>query len=321
MSAVAGLIAVCCFTLFGSELRAQDPARIPVIVDTDIGTDIDDAFALALLLQCPELELRGITTVSGDAPLRARLAAKLLSLAGDPWGGVPVYAGTTGPVQPLAQGEWARDFTAPNLHLSGGVEFLRDEINRHPGRITLLALGELTNIAALLTDNPRIAGRIRRIVLMGGALARGYDDGSPAVPEWNIRSNVAAARTVFASGVPLTMVPLDVTIMLKLDAGARARIFSHGTPVNAALAALTATWQGTNPWKLVHPVLFDSLPVALLARPALAETMARHIEIAPDGLTRAWPGAPNADVVVRAPPEEFFAFNHVRLSAPSAPVR
>ena len=159
MSAVAGLIAVCCFTLFGSELRAQDPARIPVIVDTDIGTDIDDAFALALLLQCPELELRGITTVSGDAPLRARLAA------------------------------------------------------------------------------------------------------------------------------------------------------------------LTATWQGTNPWKLVHPVLFDSLPVALLARPALAETMARHIEIAPDGLTRAWPGAPNADVVVRAPPEEFFAFNHVRLSAPSAPVR
>src|SRR5262245_5373541 len=92
----------------------------PVIFDTDIGTDIDDAYALAIVLQHPELELLGVTTVSGDAVARARLAAKLLQVAGPEWRRVPVYAGTSTATQYMKQVEWANGFTSPSLHESGG---------------------------------------------------------------------------------------------------------------------------------------------------------------------------------------------------------
>ena len=100
-------------------------AATPVIFDTDIGTDIDDAYALVALMRRPELEVLGITTVSSDAAARARLAAKLLSIAGGKWRQVPVHAGISTATQYMKQVEWAAGFTAPNLHESGGVEFMR----------------------------------------------------------------------------------------------------------------------------------------------------------------------------------------------------
>jgi inosine-uridine nucleoside N-ribohydrolase len=304
-------VALLAVVVTGPEAKAESAAPIPVLVDTDIGTDIDDAFALAFIMRSPELQLLGVTTVSGDSLLRARLAAKLLALGGPRWTGVPVYAGAPGFTQPLEQGDWARDFTSPAVHFSGAVEFLRAEINRRPGEITILALGELTNLAALLAAEPDIGRKIRRIVLMGGALRRGYAEGSPAQPEWNIRCNVAAARAVFAAGVPLTMAPLDATLPLRLDAAARAEIFSQGTPVAGALAELTAIWQRTNPWKLDTPVLFDVLPVALLFAPGLAPLEPMAVEIDDDGLTRAVPGRPaNAAV---APASDVAAFREFFL--------
>src|SRR5687767_14225794 len=132
----------------GAPALASAPA--PVIFDTDIGTDIDDAYALVGLIHRDDLEVLGVTTVSSDAAARARLAAKLLSIAGGKWAKVPVYAGISTPTQYMKQVEWAQGFDSPSLHASGGVEFMRREINARPGRITLIAVGELTNIAALL---------------------------------------------------------------------------------------------------------------------------------------------------------------------------
>ena len=97
----------------------------PVIFDTDIGTDIDDAYALVALIRRPELELLGVTTVSSDAVARARLAAKLLSVAGGEWASVPVYPGISTATQYMKQVEWAEGFTSPNLHDDGGIEFMR----------------------------------------------------------------------------------------------------------------------------------------------------------------------------------------------------
>jgi len=103
-----------------------------VIFDTDIGTDIDDAYALAALTHRPELRVLGVTTVSGDAVARARLAAKLLHGAGGKWATVPVYAGSSGVTQYMKQVEWADGFTSPSLHTSGGVDFMRRQIDAHP---------------------------------------------------------------------------------------------------------------------------------------------------------------------------------------------
>jgi inosine-uridine nucleoside N-ribohydrolase len=231
----------------------------PVIFDTDIGTDIDDAYALVALIRRPELELLGVTTVSSDAVARARLAAKLLSVAGGKWASIPVYPGISTATQYMKQVEWADGFTSPSLHDDGGIEFMRQQINARPGEITLIAVGELTNIAALLDSQPGIGKKIRAISLMGGAVHRGYAPGSKPEPEWNIKSNAAAARTVFTSGVPLLVAPLDSTADLKLTPEMRVQLFSCGMPITDALAALNSIWRHTNTWKGENPTLFDVL--------------------------------------------------------------
>jgi purine nucleosidase len=302
------------FLLFSASAIFCAAAPQPVLIDTDIGTDVDDAYVLALLMRCPELDVLGVTTVSGDAPKRAQLAAKFLALGGGRWREVPVVAGISGVAQPQEQCEWAAGFTAANLRAEGGVEFLREQINRRPGEITIVALGELTNIAALFVSEPGMAAKIRRIVLMGGALRRGYAEGSASEPEWNIRCNVAAARAVFASGVPITMVPLDATITLKLDAAKRLPITQSGRPETDALAALTAIWTQTNPWHWPDPILYDALPIALLCEPAIVRAEPVRIEITDAGLTHAVAGPPNAHVVPASDANAFFRFYLGRLA-------
>ena len=285
----------------------------PILFDTDIGTDIDDAYALAQILHSPELKLLGVTTVSGDAVARARLAAKLLAVAGRT--DVPVYAGLSTAPQYMAQTDWAKGFASSALHESGGVEFLRQQINAHPGEITILAVGEMTNIAALLAAEPGLGKKIKAIALMGGALHRGYEPGSKPAPEWNLRCNVAAAQTVFTSGVPLLVAPLDSTAELKLTPEWRVRLFARGTPLNDALAALDFIWQHTNTWKGVHPILFDNLAVALVATPDLVPLTPLHVVVEADGLTRIIADRPpNAQVALTSDPATFLEYFTSRLA-------
>jgi inosine-uridine nucleoside N-ribohydrolase len=293
----------CAFLASGGVLAATPPSAAssvqqPVIFDTDIGTDIDDAYALAALIDRPEIELIGVTTVSSDAAARARLAAKLLHVAGGSGPTIPVYAGISTPTQYMKQVEWAAGFTSANLHESGGVEFMRREINRRPGRVIIIAVGELTNIAALLESEPGIAKKIRAISLMGGAVYRGYAPGSKPEPEWNIKSNARAARAVFTSGVPLLVAPLDSTADLKLTPEMRVRIFTRGGPLNDALGALDQIWRYTNHWKGDVPTLFDVLAVELVAAPQPYELRALRIEVTDEGLTRPVEGKSNADVAL-----------------------
>jgi purine nucleosidase len=288
---------------------ADSAAKTPIILDTDIGTDIDDAFALALIINSPELQLLGVTTVSGDTAARARLAAKLLWEAGGKWRQVSVVAGEPGPPQPIDQARWADDFASPQILKESAVDFLRGQYHRRPGEITLVAIGELTNVAALLKADPWVAKKIKRIVLMGGSIARGYAPGSKAEPEWNIKSNPAAARAVFLSGIPILMAPLDVTAMLQLDAAARNRIFNHGAPVASALAALYHLWNQET------PTLFDPMALALLIKPDLCETEQLAVEVDPEGSTLVVKGKPaNATVGMRTDPAKFFEFYLSRVA-------
>jgi inosine-uridine nucleoside N-ribohydrolase len=295
-----------------SAARAAEP--VPVLFDTDIGGDIDDAYALVQILRSPELRLVGVTTVSGDAVARARLAAKLLVVAGRPE--IPVYAGTSNAPQYITQTEWAKGFSSPALHESGGVAFLREQIKAHPGEITIIAVGELTNIAALLESEPGLGPKIKAIALMGGAVVRGYAPGSKPEPEWNIKSNAKAAQVVFTSGVPLLVAPLDSTAELKLTPEGRVKIFSAGTPVTDALAALNSIWRHTNTWKGVDPTLFDNLAVALVATPSIAPLTALHLEVEADGLTRPVAGRPaNVRVALTCERDAFLQYFTDRLVA------
>ncbi|MFL6576913.1 MAG: nucleoside hydrolase [Povalibacter sp.] len=284
--------------------QAPTTAATHVIFDTDIGTDIDDAYALATLIKRPELHLIGVTTVSGDAVARARLAAKLLSIAGGEWAKVPVYAGTSTATQYMKQVEWANGFKSASLHESGGVAFMRDQIDSHPGQITLIAVGELTNVAALLASEAGIGKKIRAISLMGGAMYRGYEKNSKPEPEWNIKSNVAAARAVFASGVPLMVAPLDSTTQLIVTPEMRVQMFSRGTALTDALASLNSIWRHTNTWKGENPILFDVLAVNLVISRKPYKMASMHVDVGNDGLTKVVEGTkPNADVALAVEPD------------------
>lgn len=280
---------------------------LPVLLDTDIGTDIDDAFALALILCSRELKLLGVTTVSGDTRARARLAGKMLWVAGRR--DIPVAAGAPGKPLPIDQTRWAANFTSPQLLRRTAVELLDSSLSRHPGKITLVAIGPLTNIASLLRYTRGVARSIRRIVMMGGSILRGYDHHQRPDPEYNIRMDWEAARDVFAAGIPITMAPLDVTAMLQLDAAGRRRVFTHGTPLTGALANLYKLWD--------HPVptLYDPMAVALLLKPVLCITRPLAIQVDSDGYTRVEKGRrPNAMVALQTHPKSFFDFYLARVA-------
>ncbi len=295
------------FLLFASLLffaivaRPATSPKTPILLDTDIGSDVDDAFAVALILHSPELDLLGVTTVSGDTQARARLAAKMLWEAGQR--GIPVAAGEPGKPSKDDQTRWAEGFTSAQLLPEKAVDFLKDRFDRRPGEITLIAIGPLSNVAALLQQHPAVARKIKRIVLMGGAVAHGYGDNPQPVPEYNIYTDAPAAQTVLASGVPIVMAPLDVTAMLQLTPADLHRIFTQLTPTTNALTLLYHLWGNST------PTLFDPMAVALVIDPTLCETQPLAIEVDSKGLTSAVEGKPpNATVALKTDAHRFMEF-------------
>jgi len=294
-------IAVSLCLLIGP-CRALPPASAgavqeKVILDTDIADDIDDAYALALVASAPGVKLLGVTATFGETGKRAQVAAKLLAALGR--SDVPVYAGRIGASTIGRQYEWARGFRSPALKSEDAVLFLKAQIDAAPGQITLIGIGPLMNLGDLLTRYPEVKPKIRRIVLMGGAVYVGYNGQAPTVPEWNINRDPAAARIVFASGVPLVMAGLEVTTMLHLDAERQKRLFADGTPGTDALAALTNLWgQGT-------PTLFDVAAVAYAVGHRFCDEERDHVVVDDSGLTRITDGPPNVTVLVRPHPDLF----------------
>jgi purine nucleosidase len=294
--------------LSGMRLRAADkPRPIPIVLDTDIGTDIDDAFALALVLDSQELDLRAVTTVSGDTQARARIAAKMLWEAGRK--NVPVAAGEPGGKLDISQARWADGFTSPAMLKEKAVALLKQEIDRGHGRIVVVAIGPLTNIAAVLQRYPAEKKKIKQIVLMGGSIARGYYPGSGPTAEYNIAADVAASRIVFASGIPILMAPLDVTARLQLDAPNRERLFAHSTPLVDALHQLYVAWGQPT------PTLHDPMAVSLLLDPRPCTTRPLSIQIDDHGMTREVNGkTANAVVAVDTTPSKFIDFYMSRVA-------
>ncbi|SIQ30882.1 purine nucleosidase [Rhizobium sp. RU35A] len=217
-----------------------------IIIDTDPGQD--DAFAILLALASPELEVLGITTVAGNVPLplTSRNARQIVELAGHAH--VPVFAGCAKPmVGPLVTAEHVHGATGldgaslpePVIPLSSthAVDFIIETLMREPeGTVTLCPLGPLTNIGTALVRQPEIAGRIRRIVLMGGGCFEGGNI-TPAA-EFNIFVDPQAAVMVFASGIPIVMMPLDVTHKVRTTTARVDRIRRIG----GHLGAVAAGW-------------------------------------------------------------------------------
>lgn len=201
-----------------------------LLLDTDIGTDVDDAVALAYLLAQPQCDLLGITTVTGQAAERAALCSVLCHAAGRPE--IPIYPGAEVPLageqrQPVAQQaavlpRWPHQREFPR---GQAVDFLARTIRAHPGEVTLLTIGPLTNAGQLFQADPEVAGLLKALVLMGGC----FDVASPHCgrTEWNIAGDAAAAEAVYRAPVRAhRSLGLDVTQQVVLGAEAVRAQFS-----------------------------------------------------------------------------------------------
>jgi inosine-uridine nucleoside N-ribohydrolase len=276
-----------------------------VIIDTDIGDDIDDAFALALAVRSPELQILGVMTTFGDTEARAKIVDRFLGEIGR--ADIPVLAGkATVTTNPMTQRRYAEGGHFARASHTDAVEFLLEEIGRHPGEITLIAIGPLMNVGAAIDKDPATFRKLKRVVMMGGSIRRGYGDWGytepvPAMPEWNIVNDVASAQKLFAAGVPLYVMPLDST-QLKLDEVKRAFLFSQGTAVTDQLTVLYHLWGQET------PTLFDPMTVAFVLRPELCPVQGMHIRVDEKGFTREEPGKPNALVCLESNEQDFFKF-------------
>ena len=308
--------------------------KTKIIIDTDPGQD--DAVAILLALASPELEVLGITAVAGNVPLpltqkNVRIVCELAQRTD-----VKVFAGSKAPMsKPLITAEYLHGKTGidgpvlpdPQMPLQPlhGVDFIVDTILREPpGEVTICTLGPLTNIGIALQQAPELAERVKQIVMMGGGLFEGGNV-TPAA-EFNIYVDPEAAQGVFASGIPIVMMPLDVTHKVLTTDPRIAAIRAIDSPVAEAVAQMLEFFERYDVAKYGSDggPLHDPTVVAWLLEPNLFSGRYCNVEIETDsalteGMTvidwwQVTDRAHNALVIGDADVDGFFALLTERLA-------
>jgi inosine-uridine nucleoside N-ribohydrolase len=323
MAAMLAMLSPCA-------LAQPAPEKIKVaekiIIDTDIGDDIDDAFALALALNSPEFDILGVSAAFGDTTTRARLLDRFLGEAGRR--DIPVAAGKPAAVnlQAFTQRRWAEDNKFARPPHPDSVDFILGQIRKYPGQITLVAIGPLPNIGAMIDKDPDTFRKLKRVVIMGGSinsLTDPFNIAAPIAPhvEWNIKNDVVSAQKLFAAGVPLQVLPLDSTANLKMHDVARDALFRHGSVLTDILMVLYEQWSFRLPeasfayTRKAIPTLYDPMTLASMLDPSLCPLTPMHIQVGDDGMTRPVPGVPNAEVCLKSDENAFLRFYVKRLTA------
>jgi inosine-uridine nucleoside N-ribohydrolase len=259
---------------------------IPVLLDCDPGHD--DAIALLLALASPELELLGVTTVSGNQTLEKTTANAIRVLEFVGRGDVPVAAGADRPLirerKTAAHVHGDTGLDGPTLPppekspvRQHAVEFLAERIAAAPTPVTLVPTGPLTNVALLVASHPEAAERLERIVLMGGSIAEG--NVTPAA-EFNIWADPEAAARVFSSGLDVTMVGLDVTHKALMTAEHAERLRSSGS--TGTMVAELYDFFSIYPrevYGMDAAPIHDAVAVAHVVQSGIVETVERHVAV------------------------------------------
>jgi inosine-uridine nucleoside N-ribohydrolase len=281
------------YTLLLAMLAATAAAQPqPVIFDCDLGGDIDDAFALALLLcSQEEIEIIGITTGHGYTEGRSRLACKILHETG--MGHIPVYTGESTPsvvgtdtvtAGPSKQMLWADGFDQLQPQPEPAADFILRKLNEQPGEITLITVGPLDNIAAVLDKDPRALQKAKQVIAMLGSIEVGYDGSAPSA-EWNVKASIEAAKRMMNSGADITLAPLDITDHVILGGDYLTALGLRDTPLTDALGTLYALWYRHADWA-VAAKMFDGVAVGMLLWPELYTTRPAHIIVDEEGFTK-----------------------------------
>jgi inosine-uridine nucleoside N-ribohydrolase len=275
------------YCLFGTPAQG---APIPVILDTDIGDDIDDTWALAMLLGMPELDLKLIVTDYGNTPERTRLVAKILQRAGRT--DIPIGTGIKTGDEPLAQRRWVGDFDLaayPGKVHTDGVAALIEAIDSQPAMITLITIGPVPNVREALRRDPRVATKAR-IVCTGGRIYKGFENGGKPAADWNVRADAASWQAMVAAPWTITTSPLDASEELVLRGKSYATVAGSQHPLACIVIENYRLWARRSG----HPqdassILYDTAAVYLAHSEEYARIETRELIVNDEGHTLVSP--------------------------------
>jgi purine nucleosidase len=299
-------------------------AQKQILIDTDPG--IDDALAILLAVASPELRVEGLTIVPGNSTLanNVRNALAILELAGrrdiPVAGGMPVPLVKSLLVAPETHGDNGLGYAVlpePRLPavLTHGVQFLIERILAKPEEITLVCLGPLTNLAMALRLEPRIIPALKEVIIMGGAINHGGNTTPSA--EFNIYCDPHAAHVVFHAGLPITLVPLDVTYQALLTVADVERLLQTGSPIARFIADATRYYMEFHEahQHIQGCMINDPLALALAFAPGLVETQRLYVDVDISGgvsmgktfadFYEIWKAPANVDVALRVRARDF----------------
>jgi len=296
---------------------ASAQPREKIIIDTDIGDDIDDAFALGLALSSPELEILGVSASFGDTATRAKMLDRMLGELGH--NEIPVAMGAPANVNlnAFTQRRYAEGGQVRRANHQVSVDFVLEQARKYPGQVSLVAIGPLPNVGAMIDKDIASFRKLKRVVIMGGSIRTMTDPYGVAAPiaphpEWNIKNDIPSAQKLFLAGVPLLVMPLDSTANLKLHEVARTALFAHGSMLTNILAGLYYEWSAAT--RSPTPILYDPMTIAAMLEPSLCPLTSMHISVDDAGNTRETPGAPNAQVCLHSDADAFLQFYVKRIA-------
>ncbi len=259
------------------ELRAQ---KQKIILDTDIGGDIDDAFALALILSSPEFDVLGVTVGHGLTGKRARVACRLLNETGRD--DIPVAVGreTSDVVSEIKtaatftpQFYWAEGFEQLKPIKKPAADFIIEMLHKYPHEIVIFTIGPVTNMGDVVRNDADALKLAKHIYSMFGSFYMGY--GSSPIPsaEWNVRADVESAKLFASSGADITYAGLDVTTFVQFEKDLRLKLLMRQSPLTNALCGLYSLWG------IETPVLYDVVAVGMFLWPELFGTRAANVHV------------------------------------------
>jgi inosine-uridine nucleoside N-ribohydrolase len=257
--------------------------KIPVILDTDIGDDIDDTWALAMMLKSPELDVKLVVTDTGNTTYRAKIAAKMLEIAGRT--DVPVGVGLRLSDKEGGQSDWVKDYglsSYPGNVYEDGVGALIDTIMNSPKPVTLICIGPVPNISVALEREPKIAERAK-FVGMHGSVRKGYGGSDKVSAEYNVAAYPKECQKAFTALWDMTITPLDTCGLVVLQGEKYKKVCDSNDPIAKAVIENYNIWAKGTPDR--SSVLFDTVAVYLSFSEELLSMEKIGIRVTDDGYT------------------------------------
>lgn len=301
LGGVVALMALAAWLPFPPAVGAQpgsaSPKRIPVILATDIGDDINDTWALGLLLKSPELDLKLVVGEYGKPQYRARLLAKFLKTVGH--GDIPVGVGMD--IEPRGDGPqaaWVKDFDLsayPGKVYTDGVQAIMNTVRASKEPVTIIAIGPMPNLAAALAREPGMASRAR-LVGMYGSVRLGYGGSKDISAEWNVKADAKACQRAFTAPWDIVITPLDTCGLVGLDGERYRRVRDSKDMIASTVIENYRLWckAGNQPKEAAEQhssTLFDTVAVYLACSQDLCRMERLGIRVTDDGFTRIDPQA------------------------------